>query len=604
MTIADCFKKVSDSKRVISEIETGKELTFNQVWDNSCRRRAAFNGKNQEIVTVILPNSIAYMEYLLAIIGTNNIFNPIPYFVSIQEFEKVLEYVDPGSLVTDRNDIIEKYRDTYEIIHPEAALSVDETVPDKNIDENLPAALYYSSGTTGDPKGVLYSHKNMVSLIASINRGFHFTADDNQLAFLPFGHTASINYNILPALMAGSNLYISKGFEDLRSDFFEVIAKYKITYAEVVPTVLLMLLKLDVDISKLDLSCLRFIGCGSSTLPLTSQKAFMERYNIPVGNLYGLSETGPSHIDDPTEDDWKPGSIGEPLDVNHCKIAHDGEILLKGDNIFMGYYKNEKLYHQIIKDGWFHTGDIGFERNGKYYFVDRKKDLIIKGGINIVPMEIEEVFYKDSRIHECVVVGKEDKIVGEDIVAVVVLKDKSHNGKDFIRELKQFSKSQLSNYKVPSRFLVWDQLPKTHSNKLVRRKVREIVNGSLELDFLVDAVLKAGEAALKAFESKKYCFLTDFQHEKITEKSKKELVVEEDLLCQEIIIEAIKEYESDAVIYSEELTNLDDLKSDRSETKYLIDPLDGTHNFCFGLPFWGISVAVLNKDNMPVAGII
>jgi len=603
MTIVDCFRKNLGSGKVVCEVETGQELAFKQIWQNADKRRADFYKMDQKIIVVILPNSIFYIEYLLAVLGTNNIFNPLPYFLSLQELKTILEYLESPCLVTDRQDIINAFQGKYQFINPLTQTPSKKPIGDKNIDENAPAVLYYSSGTTGNPKGILYSHKNMVSLIDSLVRGFKFTGNDNQLAFLPFGHTASINYNILPALMAGSNLYISKGFEELRSNFFAVLDKYKITYTEIVPAVLLMLLKLNVNISRYDLSNLRFIGCGSSTLPLTSQKEFIERYKIKVANLYGLSETGPSHIDYPLGDDWRPGSIGVPLDVNHCKIGHDGEILLKGDNVFVDYYKNKDLYKQVVKDGWFHTGDIGFERDGKYYFVDRKKDLIIKGGINIVPMEIEEVFYKHNRVHECVVVGKEDKIIGEDIVAVVVPKDKN-KGAGLIRELKKLCKDKLSNYKIPSRILIWDELPKTHSNKLMRRRVREIVNESVEIDFLVDAVRQAGEAAQRAFRDKKYCFLTDFKHEKVTEKTKQELVIEEDILCQEIIIEAIKENDPRAPIYSEELNNLDLLNCDESEKKYLIDPLDGTHNFCFGLPFWGISVAVLNKTNASVAGVL
>ncbi len=604
-TIVDHFRKHIDSTRVVCEVETGRQLSFRQLLDVADRRRSAFSVYDQKVVTVILPNSISYLEYFLAILGANNIFNPIPYFTSVQELKTILKYIEPACVVTDREDIIREIKDEHRIMNPLTDPLPEKPLGDmeKEIDEDMPAALYYSSGTTGDPKGVLYSHKNMVSLIASVIRGFGFTAQDNQLAFLPFGHTASINYNILPSLMCGSNLYISKGFEHLRDNFFEVLAEYKITYTEIVPTVLFMLVKLNVDIARFDLRALRFIGCGSSTLPIASQKEFIDKYQIKVANLYGLSETGPSHIDHPLGADWKPGSIGVPLDVNECKISSEGELLLKGDNIFVGYYKNEKLYERVVRDGWFHTGDLGLERDGKFYFVDRKKDLIIKGGINIVPMEVEEVFYKHPQVHECVVVGKEDKIIGEDVVAVVVPKD-NNNAADLVRELKNLCKSQLSNYKIPSRILLWDKLPKTHSNKLLRRKVREIINEVVEMDFLIDAVRQAGKVAHTAFENKKYCFLSDFQHEKIREKSKKELVIEEDILCQDIIIEAIKAQEPSAVIYSEELSNLDQLKKDTATKKYLIDPLDGTHNFCFGLPFWGISVAVLNADNASVAAVI
>ena len=149
-----------------------------------------------------------------------------------------------------------------------------------------------------------------------------------------------------------------------------------------------MLNKLKIDVSNLNLSSLTFIGCGSSTLPLEVQKEFINQYNIGVGNLYGLSETGPTHIDDPREKNWQPGSVGVPLDVNECKVSEDGELLIKGSNVFIGYYKNQNLYEDVVIDGWFSTGDLGYRDNGRYYFSDRKKDLIIKGGINIVALEL------------------------------------------------------------------------------------------------------------------------------------------------------------------------------------------------------------------------
>lgn len=475
-TIVDFFKEHINKDRFFLEVETGKEASFDCAYNNALKRGRPFFQHDQRIISVILPNSICYIEYFLAAMITNNIFNPMPYFVSVQELGKILDYIEPAYIVTDREDIKEQFSHGYRVIDPLSSDMDREPIVKKAIDVTKPAALYYSSGTTGNPKGVLYSHKNMVSLIASIIRGFHFSVSDNQLAFLPFGHTAAINYNILPSLMAGSNLYISGGFEQLRTNFFDTLARYRITYTEVVPTVLFILLKLDIDISKCDLSAFKFIGCGSSTLPLAVQQEFIKRYGIKVANLYGLSETGPSHIDYPLEEGWEPGSIGLPLDVNECKISQDGEILLKGDNVFIGYYKNTKLYDEVIHNGWFKTGDIGSKKDGKFYFVDRKKDLIIKGGINIVPMEIEEVIYKNKSIQECVVVGQNNNVYGEEVVAVIVPKTRVDEA-EFIREIKALCKSELSNYKVPSRIYIWEELPKTHSNKLLRRKVRDAING-------------------------------------------------------------------------------------------------------------------------------
>ena len=172
---------------------------------------------------------------------------------------------------------------------------------------------------------------------------------------------------------------------------------------------------------------------------------------------------------------WKPGSIGIPLDVNQCKIGNDGEILIKGENVFVGYFKNKKLYKKTVIGGWFHTGDLGKKDNGKFYFTDRKKDLIIKGGINIVPMEIEEVVHEHPNVLECAVVGKDHEIFGEDIVLVAVKNGAIQNNKLSV-EIKNLCKKRFSPYKVPSHIEFWKNIPKTPSKKLLRKKVREIIN--------------------------------------------------------------------------------------------------------------------------------
>ena len=186
-----------------------------------------------------------------------------------------------------------------------------------------------------------------------------------------------------------------------------------------------MLLKIRYKVTNLDLSSLMFLGCGSSILPLESQLEFESKFNIKIGNLYGLSETGPTHIDDPRDENWVPGTIGIPLDVNECKIAKDSEILIKGKNVFVGYYKNKTLYDEVVKKGWFHTGDLVEYIDGRYIYKDRSKDLIIKGGINIVPAEIEEILYMDNEILEAAVIGLFNEVHGEEIFAAVSLRDEN-----------------------------------------------------------------------------------------------------------------------------------------------------------------------------------
>jgi len=474
-TLADYFSKHATSSKFVFEIETGKKKSHKEILDNAKKLVTNFQIRKGEIVTIILPNSIEYIEYFIASMLGGWVFNPLPYFIQTQELNKILKYIESNIVITDKEEIFSCFSKKYKIFAPRQILSKNEKFIKMEINPNEAVALYYSSGTTDNPKGIIYSHNNMVSLISSIVRGFKFTSSDRHLAFLPFGHTASINYNILPSLFVGCDLFISKGFEHLRNIFFNVLEKYRITYTEIVPTVLFVLNKLKVNIGSMNFSQLKFIGCGSSSLPLSAQKEFIKQYGIAVGNLYGLSETGPTHIDNPREEGWKPGSIGVPLDVNECRISEDGELIIKGENVFIGYHKNKQLYKETVVNGWFHTGDLGEYHDGKFYFSDRKKDIIIKGAINIVPKEIEEVIHEHPAVLECVVVSKVDKIHGEDI-AVVAVKNGDISDEKLAQEIKDLCHSRFSSYKVPCHIEFWESIPKTSSKKLLRKKVRELIN--------------------------------------------------------------------------------------------------------------------------------
>ena len=405
---------VKDLNNIISK-------SYDDIFRSSLSYTGRLSEHHQEIITVVLPNSIEYLEILLACILTGNIFNPIPFFTSDEELERILKYINPNILLTNR-DFIDKPNLKEIAVKPndyKTSSSELSWLSQKNLTGNNIAALYYSSGTTGSPKGVLYSHDNIYYLIESINKGFGFNKDTKHLAILPFGHTASINYNIFPCLFNCSNLVIAESFSSIAPKFFKILSDEEINYTQLVPTVVYMLLKIKYDIKGLDLNFLMFIGCGSSILPIETQKLFEETFGIKIANLYGLSETGPTHVDDPRIDNWIPGTIGISLEVNECKISEDSELLIKGRNVFSGYYKNEELYNEVVKDGWFNTGDLVDYQNGKYIFKDRSKDLIIKGGINIVPAEVEEILYMHKAIYEVAVVGVAHDIYGEEIIAGV-----------------------------------------------------------------------------------------------------------------------------------------------------------------------------------------
>jgi long-chain acyl-CoA synthetase len=470
-------ESLSNNSNSVTDVLSGQNMTYDEIYKRGLIYGRDLNLEIQTIVPVLLPNSVEYLITYIACATHGLIFAPIPYFLDAVEVDKLLENYKSKLIVSNREDISYPVK----LIQPPNLKATDfesELFDHKTnviVSDSSILSLYYSSGTTGNPKGVLYTHENKFSLIESIVNDFGFTKESNHFAFLPFGHTASLNYSVFPSLFLGSKLFIASGFEKIRSNFFQILAKFKITYVELVPTVAQTLIKLHEDVSKLNLTNISFIGCGSAPLSKTIQNEFYSCFQKPLANLYGLSETGPSHFDNPLEPNWKPGSIGKPLTVNNCKIADDGEILLRGKNVMLGYFNNDKLTNEVVKDGWFHTGDYGFEQGGNYYFLDRKKDLIILGGINIYPAEIEDVIYKESRVLECAVFGVEDKTLGEKIVAYIKCSLKGHDNLIGMEaDLIDLCKKHLSRFKIPSVIVFVDEIPKTVSGKILRRSLKEL----------------------------------------------------------------------------------------------------------------------------------
>lgn len=467
---------------------------FNRIVRQTAVYLISLGVRQGDRVTAVIRNSPEYCFFYFGTLRAAAVFNPMPYSSHRQEVIQNIKVTEPRLLLIDegRTDDFADFDDNIKpLLIPVGAdrqferqiESVKEQAVDEvEIDDGSAACLYYSSGTTADPKGVMVSHRNMVANISSICRGFRFKEQGEiHLIILPLGHTASINYSLLPCAYSGGKIVLTDDFWHIRRSFWELVEAHRVTYVETVPTVLFSLLNLYRTPPENDLSSLPYVGCGSAPLPKSIQEQFQERFKLKVANLYGLSETGPTHIDNPLAPGWEPGSIGVPLDVNEAGIVGEdgremkaneiGEIVIKGDNVFTGYFKNEDLYRQVVRHGYFHTGDLGYrDESGVFYFVDRKKDLIIKGGINIVPAEIDEVLMRHPAVKEAVTIGIPDKWFGEDIKSFVVFKD---GVRVSIPELLDHCRRFLSRNRIPRQIEPLREIPKTHSGKLLRKKLRE-----------------------------------------------------------------------------------------------------------------------------------
>lgn len=482
----------SPGKVFVTDLALEVEITYGE-FNSLVNKTIALLYKNNlhegDILSVILDNSWVFILFYMACLRSGVIINPYPANVESQDLIRYLDHVEPNLIVANEDLCTQllKITNQYSTIEvcEEGWLAYIERFSEvfnkpKLISVN-PACIYYSSGTTGNPKGILFSNRNMLANISSLVSHFKFTNEEKHLVVLPLGHTAAINYSVLPCLFLGATIVLAKEIWGIRGRFWKIIEKHKITFVEMVPTTLFIILNMPKPDKNLDLSSLRWVGCGSAPLPRNKQVEFEEKFNMRVGNLYGLSETGPTHVDYPFEGNWSPGSIGFPLSVNICKIVGDngkelpngevGEIVVKGENVFVGYYKNDELYRQVVRNGFFHTGDKGYKDSfGRFYFADRAKDLIIKGGVNVHPGEIEEIIISNPAVAEVYIVGMPDQILGEEICAFVRLKNKLETASE---NLTSYCKQFLSAHKIPKRFIFVDSFPKGPSGKILKRKLRE-----------------------------------------------------------------------------------------------------------------------------------
>ena len=459
---------------------------IDELVDKTCSFLIKSGISKGEIISLIIRNSIEYILIYMAGLRMGCPINPYPYNLESKDILKYLGNVNPSLMFCQEKHYpdIRSYSRSKVFLVDDSFIIKKLQVESKNREEirtnyDSSACIYYSSGTTGNPKSIVFSHRNMVTNISSIIRGFRHQKNDVHLIILPMGHTASVNYSFLPCTLFGGTLIIAESFWKIRSKFWEIIKKYNVNYVEVVPSILVALLNTPYPKEQFSgIKSLKYMGCGSATLPLEVQVAFQEKYGIKVANLYGLSETGPTHVDYPLDEDWKPGSIGKPLDVNEvCIIGNghflgpneEGEIVIKGENVFIEYHNNKKLYKRMIVDGYFHTGDLGyFDNEGTFYFTGRKKDLIIKGGINISPDEIDEVIFKLDEVNETATVGMFDEYLGEKIVTFIVLKE----GKNLDeKKVKEFCKDFLSRDKIPDIIRFIESIPKGPSGKIIRREL-------------------------------------------------------------------------------------------------------------------------------------
>jgi len=345
------------------------------------------------------------------------------------------------------------------------------------------AIIIYTSGTTGKPKGCLLTHANVIANARQISSWLGFTENDRLLTIMPLFHMNAVSVTTMSALYAGGSTVVSPKFSASR--FWQIISEYQITSFGSVATMLSMLLSTHPEgvPAVLKTDQLRFAMCGSAPVPAEVLRRFEETFNCLVVEGYGLSESTCRSTFNPPDQRRRPGSCGVPIGNEMGVVDEEdrevpdgtlGEIVLRGENILKGYYKNDAANAAAFRNGWFHTGDIGYrDADGFYYIVDRKSDMIIRGGENIYPREIDEVLYQHPAIAAAAAVGVPDKLYGEDVAAVVVLKPGANVSE---QDVIEFCKARLADYKCPKTVRFVDDIPKGPTGKLLKRELARMLS--------------------------------------------------------------------------------------------------------------------------------
>ena len=441
-----------------------------------------------DVVSLLLPNSVEYLVGYFACWSLGVLAGPVNSLLKAEEIAYVMSNSEAKAILvhTDFLPTIESIRSELPGLNA-VILFDDEAEATRNSCANSPvielncadeAIIIYTSGTTGKPKGCLLTHGNVIANARQISKWLSFTAEDRLLTIMPLFHMNAVSVTTMSALYAGGSTVVSPKFSASR--FWQIISDYQITSFGSVATMLSMLLSTYPDGVPVGLKTdrLRFAMCGSAPVPAETMKRFEETFNCLVIEGYGLSESTCRSTFNPPDQRRRAGSCGIPIG-NEMKVVDDddnevpdgqlGEIVLRGENILKGYYKNETATATAFRNGWFHTGDIGYrDTDGFYFIVDRKSDMIIRAGENIYPREIDEVLYQHPAVAAAATIGVPDSLYGEEVAAFIVLKD---GASCTAADLIDFCRIHLADFKCPKSIRIVAEIPKGPTGKLLKREL-------------------------------------------------------------------------------------------------------------------------------------
>jgi long-chain acyl-CoA synthetase len=438
-------------------------------------------------VAILMKNCPEYIIAYFSIIRAGAIAVPINTFLTPDEVIYILNDCACRLLIYDESFAGHEMR-VKESIRTLNSVMFDDIPENKaefhtGSDDDI-AVFLYTSGTTGFPKGAMLTNRNLISNAQASREVMDIVHKDRFLLFLPLFHSFSFTVCVILPVLTGARIILLESVKPF-SKVINSIVKDRVTVFIAVPTVYNILSRKKIPfMAKLLMKVLvkiRLCVSGAAALPESTIHAFEGKFNIPLLEGYGLTETSPVVSVNPLKGNRKPSSVGPPIpgveaaavDDNNNRVGTDevGELIVRGPNIMKGYYNKQSETDEVLKDGWLYTGDMAkIDRDGYIYIVDRKKDLIIVDGMNIYPREVEDIVMELPSIEECAMVGVADGRGSE--ISVLYLKKIDETTVDR-NEVEEYLKDRVARFKMPRRIKFIDEFPKTATGKIKKNELRE-----------------------------------------------------------------------------------------------------------------------------------
>ncbi|MDN7246800.1 class I adenylate-forming enzyme family protein [Planococcus shenhongbingii] len=470
----------------------GRDWTYSEFYEKAKRIAAYFQQKGykkDDVIALYALNSDTFLVCYFGIQLGGFTVMPVNTKLAVPEVEYIFLNSKAKGLIYDVR-IEEVIKGTSHEFQDILAIGGEDTVGQVIGDESLEfvlvtlegedtAVVMYTSGTTGKPKGVMLTHANIQACAEIWSEAMAITEQDRMLISTPLFHCAAAHVFVVPVTHKGGSLVIEEAFSPDKT--MKMLESAKPTMFFGVPAMYSIILNLP-DIQRVQLPSLRLFCYGAAPMPYELVKKLKETFpNVSVQNCYGQTENAPaaSSLKDYFALD-KIGSVGEVLPQTEIRVVDEfgeplpagqvGEIVVKGPQVMKGYLRNEEATRQAIKNGWLYSGDLGkFDEDGLLYIVDRKKDMIIRGGENVYPVEVEEVLYQIPELLEAAVVGVPHEVYGEVPKAYAVKKP----GQDVSeKQIQAYCATKLAKYKVPLEVEFMEELPRNASGKVLKHTLR------------------------------------------------------------------------------------------------------------------------------------